>query len=79
EELKSVWKTFAQDILGLKLEAESENSNLQAYQAAVDLLLDIRLKAKQNKDWATSDEIRNKLTEIGFSIKDTKEGFEWSI
>ncbi len=79
EELKSVWKTFAQDILGLKLEAESENSNLQAYQAAVDLLLDIRLKAKQNKDWATSDEIRNKLTEIGFSIKDTKDGFEWSI
>lgn len=79
EELKSVWKTFAQDILGLKLEAENENSNLQAYQAAIDLLLEIRLKAKQNKDWATSDEIRNRLTEIGFSVKDTKDGFEWSI
>ena len=79
EELKSAWKTFAQDILGLKLESESENSNLQAYKSAVDLLLEIRLKAKQNKDWATSDEIRNKLTEIGFSIKDTKDGFEWNI
>ena len=79
EELKSAWKTFAQDILGLKLESESENSNLQAYKSAVDLLLEIRLKAKQNKDWATSDEIRNKLTAIGFSIKDTKDGFEWNI
>ena len=46
---------------------------------AVDLLLDLRLQAKQNKDWATSDKIRNELTDLGFSIKDTKDGFEWSL
>ena len=47
--------------------------------AAIDLLLNIRLEAKKNKDWATSDKIRNELTAIGFEIKDTKDGFEWKI
>ena len=38
-----------------------------------------RSVAKQNKDWATSDKIRNELTALGFQVKDTKDGFEWSI
>ena len=43
------------------------------------MLLDIRKQAKSNKDWATSDLIRNRLTEIGFDIKDTKDGYEWKV
>ena len=38
-----------------------------------------RQVAKANKDWATSDKIRNELTALGFAIKDTKDGFEWSL
>ena len=45
----------------------------------VDMLLEQRMKAKANKDWATSDEIRNTLTALGFEIKDTKDGFEWRL
>jgi cysteinyl-tRNA synthetase len=45
----------------------------------VDLLLNLRIEAKNNKDWVTSDKIRNSLTEMGFEIKDTKDGFEWEI
>ena len=45
----------------------------------MDLLLTIRQQAKANKDWATSDEIRNTLTALGFEIKDTKDGFEWRL
>ena len=86
KELKEVWKTFAIDILGLRL-GDGEMSNdksqmsnkLTAFNGAIDLLLGIRLQAKQNKDWATSDKIRNELTALGFQIKDTKDGFEWSI
>jgi cysteinyl-tRNA synthetase len=52
---------------------------MTAFHSAIDLLLGIRLQAKQNKDWATSDKIRNELTALGFQIKDTKDGFEWSI
>ncbi len=79
-ELKQVWKTYAIDILGLTIDNDnSTNNNLQAYRNAIDLLLNIRLQAKQNKDWTTSDHIRNELTKLGFNIKDTKEGFEWSL
>jgi len=78
DELKSVFATFIEDILGLKSESEASAGN-EAYKKAIDLLLNMRLEAKQNKDWATSDRIRNELTALGFEIKDTKDGFEWKI
>lgn len=78
EELKAVFKLFIETILGLKSELEA-SAGAEAYKKAIDLLLNIRLEAKRNKDWATSDKIRNELTALGFEIKDTKEGFEWKI
>jgi len=78
DELKSVFKLFIEDLLGLKSESEGTGGN-DAYKKAIDLLLNMRLEAKQNKDWATSDKIRNELTSLGFEIKDTKDGFEWKI
>ena len=80
EELKATYKLFVEDVLGLKADAaEGSSSTSEAYKKAVDLLLNIRLEAKQNKDWATSDKIRNALQAAGFTIKDTKDGFEWSL
>lgn len=80
-ELRDVWKTFAIDILGLRLEADgaADGANMDAYKGAVDMLLNMRLEAKRNKDWATSDKIRNELTALGFTIKDGKDSFEWSL
>lgn len=75
--LKRVFNLFVTDILGLKNNLTSSGND--AYEKAVDLLLEIRAKAKENKDWATSDKIRDKLSEYGFVIKDTKEGTEWSL
>ena len=77
-ELKEVFKVFVEDILGLQTEEAAGESN-EAYKKAIDLLLQMRLDAKQNKDWATSDKIRNELTALGFAVKDTKDGFEWSL
>ena len=81
DELKDAWKTFAIDILGLRLEADNTaaGQNVEAYKGAVDMLLNMRLEAKRNKDFATSDKIRNELTALGFSIKDGKDSFEWSL
>ena len=80
EELRAVWKTYAIDILGLQLDgAQDAGAGMDAYKGAVDMLLNMRLEAKRNKDWGTSDKIRNALTELGFTIKDTKDGFEWSL
>ncbi len=77
-ELISVFKLYLVDLLGLRTENETSNG-LEAYKKAIDLLLNLRLEAKRNKDWTTSDKIRNKLTALGFEIKDTKDGFEWKI
>ena len=81
EELKSVFTLFIVDILGLKSEMADVADGLEtdSYKGAVDLLLGLRLEAKKNKDWGTSDLIRNELTKLGFEIKDTKDGFEWKI
>jgi cysteinyl-tRNA synthetase len=78
QQLKDTFKIFVEDLLGLQSEAAAEGSN-DAYKKAIDLILNIRMEAKANKDWATSDKIRNQLTELGFQIKDTKDGFEWNL
>lgn len=78
EELQSVFKLMVEDLLGLKVEAAATGTN-EAYKKAIDMLLEMRLEAKRNKDWATSDKIRNELTAMGFEIKDTKDGFEWKL
>ena len=67
------------DIMGLKEEKGSSDGREAAYGKVVDMLLEQRMKAKANKDWATSDEIRNTLTALGFEVKDTKDGFEWRL
>lgn len=79
KELKEVFHTFVFDILGMKDEASAGGDNYETFGKAVDLLLTIRQQAKANKDWATSDKIRNELIAMGFEIKDTKDGAEWKL
>ena len=78
-ELKSVFDLFLFDLLGMKQEAGSDDAREEAYAKVVDMLLQQRMKAKANKDWATSDQIRNELTALGFEVKDTKDGFAWRL
>ena len=78
KELQDTWKLMVEEILGLKSEEGSSSVN-EAYHQAIDLLLNIRMEAKKNKDWATSDKIRDELAKIGFVVKDKKDGFEWSL
>jgi cysteinyl-tRNA synthetase len=79
EELKSVFHTFVFDILGLKAEAENNAAREEAFGKVVDMLLEQRMQAKANKDWATSDKIRDTLAALGFEVKDTKDGFTWKL
>ena len=77
DSLKELFDTYI-DILGLQTE-QSSSKYLDSYKKAVDLLLSLRLEAKQGKNWALSDRIRDELASYGFVVKDTKEGFEWSL
>jgi cysteinyl-tRNA synthetase len=79
EELKTVFRLFTEDILGLQTGVAASDHRDEAYKKAIDLLLSIRQQAKENKDWATSDRIRNEMAALGFKVKDTKDGFEWGL
>ena len=79
--LRELFDTFFFGILGMRADAAdiSDEKALEPYRGAVDLLLQVRADAKSKRDWATSDLIRDKLAELGFSVKDTKDGVEWSV
>ena len=79
DELKSLFDTFLFEILGMKEESGGGSGREEAFGHVVDMLLEQRSIAKANKDWATSDRIRNELTALGFEIKDTKDGATWKL
>ena len=80
EKLKNTFNTYLIDILGMRIADDADNSAAtKAYEGAVDLLMEIRGNAKAAKDWTTSVLIRDKLAALGFNIKDTKNGVEWSV
>jgi cysteinyl-tRNA synthetase len=76
--LKSFFKTFVFDLLGLRDEKASDGND-RIIDYLMDTILKIRQDAKQNKDYATADKIRDELTKLGIVIKDTKEGARWSL
>jgi cysteinyl-tRNA synthetase len=75
--LQTRMKTWIEDILGLKSVSETDNTKLQG---VMQLLIDIRKEAKNKKDFATSDKIRNQLAQLGIYLKDEKGGeMSWSV
>ncbi|MDG1357823.1 MAG: cysteine--tRNA ligase, partial [Akkermansiaceae bacterium] len=61
--------------LGLELPVEEESSSIPA---DIQELAEQRWQAKQNKEWATSDQLRDKLLSAGWAIKDNPDGYELS-
>jgi cysteinyl-tRNA synthetase len=66
---------FIYDVLGLQIIPENSNEKLAP---VMDLVIDLRQQARENKDWTTSDKIRDGLAAAGITIKDGKEGTSWS-
>ena len=80
QELTDTMKLFAFDILGLQDERGANNdAREEAYGKVVDMVLDLRAKAKAEKNWAVSDQIRDSLAAAGFQVKDTKDGVTWKL
>jgi cysteinyl-tRNA synthetase len=77
DELKGIFDTFLFDIMGMKDESASDNTAL--IDGLMHIILDIRATAKANKDWATSDKIRDALKEAGVTVKDGKDGATWQL
>ena len=76
QRLKQTFNDFIFDIFGLKEEADGGENGLT--DGLVQVIIEIRKAARTNKDWATSDQIRDALKELGVVLKDSKEGTTWT-
>ena len=77
ERLKTVFNTFMFDIFGLQDETGGGNET-ETVSGLMELILAIRTKARQDKNWDTSDLIRDSLGALGIQVKDGKEGSSWT-
>jgi len=75
--VKQIFDDFLIDVLGMKSEISTDNTQLVDY--LMNTILEIRQNAKANKDWATADKIRDDLNKLNIQIKDTKDGANWSF
>jgi cysteinyl-tRNA synthetase len=74
-ELKNAMFGFVEHVLGLQIGIANSDAKLAP---VMELVLDLRQHARTNKDWTTSDRIRDGLAAAGITIKDSKEGTSWS-
>lgn len=73
--MKKEMTAFVLDVLGLQVGIANSDSKLAP---VMDLVLELRQQARANKDWTTSDKIRDGLAAAGITVKDSKEGTNWS-
>jgi cysteinyl-tRNA synthetase len=76
EKLKELFSTFVFEILGLTYESEGKGDE-KTTGGLVEMILNVRQDAKNRKDWAESDKIRDELRKLGIIIKDRKDGADW--
>jgi cysteinyl-tRNA synthetase len=73
--LTGAMSTFVYDILGISSEDKSQDNRLGP---VMDLVINLRDQAREQKDWTTSDKIRDGLSAAGIIVKDSKDGTKWS-
>ena len=76
--LQQTFTDFIFTIFGLKDETLGANNDDGTTEGLMDLVLEIRQNARENKNWTTSDLIRDKLKELKIVVKDGKEGSSWT-
>ena len=76
--LKGLYDTMVFDILGLR-RPDQAAADTGLTGELIETLLELRRQARDNKDFATSDRIRDRLSELGITIKDTKDGTDWTL
>ncbi|NAS32476.1 cysteine--tRNA ligase [Flavobacteriaceae bacterium R38] len=79
EVLKSTMHAFIFDVLGLVDTVTTDNNDSNTLSNVIELLINLRAEARANKDFATSDKIRDELLAMGVQLKDGKEGTTFSL
>jgi len=78
ELLKATMNSFVYDVLGL-IDSAANQDDSASLEGVVQLLINLRNQARENKDFATSDTIRDELLALGIQLKDGKDGTTFSI
>jgi len=76
--LKQTFTDFIYIVFGLSDELEGASNGNGAMDGVMQLVIDIRKSARENKDWGTSDKIRDALADLEIQLKDGKDGTSWS-
>ncbi len=79
KKLQTTFHAFIYDILGLKDEMAAADGGGELVDGLMELLIEIRQNSRTNKDWTTSDLIRDKMNELNVVLKDGKDGTGWSV
>jgi cysteinyl-tRNA synthetase len=79
EKLKKAFSDFIYVIFGLKDEMDAGDGDNSAMDGLMQLIIEMRADARANKDWGTSDKIRDVLKELEIQLKDGKDGTSWTI
>ncbi|MDT0552163.1 cysteine--tRNA ligase [Urechidicola vernalis] len=78
ELLSNTMRIFVFDVLGLENSTNGDASDSKL-DGVMQMLIDMRKDARDNKDWALSDKIRDELAELGIQLKDGKDGTTFSV
>jgi cysteinyl-tRNA synthetase len=79
DELQKTMSAFMFDVLGLLDKVSENNDTSDKLSSTIELLIKLRAEARNNKDFALSDQIRDQLQEMGIQLKDGKEGTTFTI
>ena len=79
DRLKTTFADFIYTIFGLKDEQMAAEGNNGTMDGLMQLIIAIRQDARANKDWTTSDKIRDTLKDLKIQLKDGNDGTSWTV
>lgn len=79
ELIKETFNAFFYDVLGLETASKTGPTDSKHLDGAMQLIIDLRTQARANKDWATSDQIRDQLVAAGIQLKDGADGTTYTV
>lgn len=77
--IDDLYRELGGDVLGIVPAGEDSGGSAERENGLVQLLIALRAQARENRDWATSDQIRDQLKELGIVLEDRSDGTIWKV
>ena len=79
EAVSQLYKELAGDVLGILAEHSSDRASAEREAGLIELLVEMRSKARENRNWSEADRIRDRLAELGVVLEDRADGTAWRL